>query len=254
MSVVQTAEVEGSERVFDRIPSENPKRMQHQLTALLGPSAEVAPIRSYAWAYVQLDQGAEGACTGFSATMEAAARPKPVFGDPKRQAPVVAALEDQARRVYYRARQLDVWPGEDYEGSSVDGACLAGRELGWWDAWVWATGSGEAMARQVMQAIATKGPVMVGSYWRRGMRADANGFMTYTGDKLGGHAYMYSRVRMPARRPRTAQARLFAELAPNGAVWTPNSWGGAGQGWMRFEDLAASLADGGDAALVVNRR
>lgn len=237
-------------RTFDRIPSENPKRLEFRMESTLEADK---PLRSYTWRYVQLDQGSEGACTGFSATMEAAARPVTVFGDPVRKPPSVVTLNGVARQVYKRAQQLDVWPGENYEGSSVDGACLAGREQGWWDAWVWSTGSGEAQAHQIFQAVAYKGPVMLGSFWRRGMRPDAEGFMSYSGDKLGGHAYLASRIKMPVRNPRSAAAARFAERAPRGAIWTPNSWGGAGQGWLTFEDVAAMMSDQGDAALVVNR-
>lgn len=256
-AVVATAEVEGVERTFDAIPSENPKRALWTMSPLLADTLD-KPLRSYAWAYVQMDQGSEGACTGFSATMEAAARPVPIFGDPKRSAAALrqraAELDTVARQVYRRAQHLDVWPGTDYEGSSVDGACLAGRELGWWDAWTWATGSGEAQAAQIFRAVAFKGPVMGASYWRRGMRADADGFMSYSGDRLGGHAYLWSRVRVPVKNIRTEAQARFAERAPNGALWTPNSWGGAGQGWLTFEDVVAAMEDGGDAAMVVTRK
>lgn len=250
--MTDVAEVCGVERTFDRVESEDPRRLLHRMERAVETDR---PLRSRSWAYVQLDQGQQGACTGFSATMEAAARPVPIFGDPASSFSQ-AELDSMARTaqsVYVRAKELDVFPGTDHEGSSVDGACLAGRELGWWDAWVWSTGSGEAQAMQVMQALAWRGPVMVGTGWREGMESSEDGFMSYSGADLGGHAYLYTRVRVPVKTPRTAEQRAFAERAPRGAVWTPNSWGGKGQGWMTFEDLAASLADHGEAALVVNR-
>lgn len=230
--MTDVAIVDGTERTFDRVPSRDPRRMNHLLSAVLLP-ARVQPQRSYSWAHVQLDQGREGACTGFSATTEAAARPVPVFGDPVRSAHDVEALNEVARGVYHRARQLDEWTGEDYEGSSVDGACLAGRELGWWDRWVWASGSGEAMADEVMRAIGSRGPVMVASWWRAGMGGPT---WTYDGAKLGGHAFLLTRVSVK-----------------RDAVWSPNSWGGAGQGWMDRHNLALALGDEGEAAMVASR-
>lgn len=239
MTAVTVAEVPGAgERVFDRIESTNPARDAYRLSTALETVGD-KPLRSYSWRHVQLDQFAEGACTGFNATMEAAARPKPLWGDPVRRifSPgEIDAMNRIARSVYKRAQQLDIWPGEDYEGSSVDGACLAGRELGWWDGWVWASGTPEQQAEQVIRAVAFRGPVMHGSLWKRGMRADEHGFMSYSGETLGGHAYLWTKYSIK-----------------RDALWTPNSWGGAGQGWVRRLDLVAMFGEGADAALVTKR-
>lgn len=232
--MTDVAIVDGRERTLDRSPSRDPRRAAHLLADVLLPE-RVQPLRSYTWAYVQLDQGSEGACTGFAATTEAAARPVPVFGDPLKKAPDPARLNEVARGVYHRARQLDQWEGEDYEGSSVDGACLAGRELGWWDRWAWASGSGEEMADQVLRALGSRGPVILGTWVREGMFRDGRDF-TYDGTKLGGHAWA-----------------LTAYSRRRDAAWTPNSWGGHGQGWIDRHNLALALADEGEAAMIVNR-
>ena len=67
-----------SDRVFDRQVKYDNKSVDFPVRAILPNKSP----KSRSWAYIQLDQGQEGACTGFSATMEAAANPVPVFGIP----------------------------------------------------------------------------------------------------------------------------------------------------------------------------
>lgn len=222
-------------RTFDRLVSYDDKSLNFPIRTLVGDK----PLRSYTWRHVQLDQGNEGACTGFSATMEAAARPAPYFGDPvwvnqaQRQ-----QLNQTAMDTYHRARQLDEWPGEDYEGSSVLGATKAGMENKWWKEYRWALGPGaEAAAQDVILAIGWHGPVMMGSYWWNDMfEADAQGYLHPTGGIAGGHAWL-----------------LTGYSIKRDAVWTPNSWGGEGQGWIKRADLVALLENDGEACVPVVR-
>lgn len=224
-------------RTFDRVEHFDDRSLDFPIRALLGEK----PARSYSWRHVQLDQGPEGACTGFSATMEAAARPKPVFGDPCKHSFTYvekARLNSIGRAIYKRAQELDKWPGEDYEGSSVLAAAKAGREVGWWQEYRWALGPGaDAAADDVMRTVGRFGPVMMGSWWWSGMmKADDSGFLHATGQRLGGHAYLLTRYN-----------------AKRNAVWTPNSWGGSGQGWLSRADLTTLLAEGGEGCVPVGR-
>lgn len=225
------------DRRLDRLPSLNEQRLvKYPLRPLLAEAPREP--RSYSWRHVQLDQGSEGACTGFDETMEAAARPKPFFGDPVYSPPRIVDVETIARGIYYRAKQLDDWPGEDYEGSSVDAAAKAGVEAGYAKGYVWATGSPEDMVNQVFLAIGYHGPVRCGSNWKSSMyRADTSGFLRYSGDVVGGHAFLFSRVSVK-----------------KDALWTPNSWGGEGQGWVSREDLVKMASDGAEFCLSVGRR
>lgn len=226
---------ETSDPRLDRLPEYDDRSTDFPIRGLLGVER---PPRSRTWPYVQLDQGREGACTGFSATMEAAAWPAPVFGDPRTKRPDPGPINAVARDVYRRARQLDDWPGENYEGSSVLGAVKAGVERGWWGEYRWALGPGpDAAAADVIAAIGYSGPVMMGSYWWSGMmRPDEQGRLRRTGRREGGHAYLLTRY----------SRKLDA-------VWTPNSWGGEGQGWISRSDLAALLGDDGEACIAVVR-
>src|SRR3954468_14566520 len=86
------------DRRLDRLPSLNERRLaKYPLRPLLATVAQKP--RAYTWAYVQLDQGNEGACTGFDETTEAAARPKPFFGDPVRKPPRIVDVEREAMKI-----------------------------------------------------------------------------------------------------------------------------------------------------------
>ena len=222
-------------RVLDRVPRRDPASLAYPIRTLLPSKAP----RSYTWRHVQLDQGAEGACTGFSATMEAAARPKPFFGDPLYAPPSVSSLNSTARGAYARAKQIDEWDGEDYEGSSVLAAAKVGVERGWWREYRWALGPGpENAADDVIAALGYNGPVMMGTWWYESMwTSGKDGFLPVAGDTVGGHAWL-----------------LTSYNKPKDAVWTPNSWGGAGQGWIARAGLVKLLADQGEACVAVRRR
>ena len=186
-------------------------------------------LRSYSWRYQQFDQGREGACTGFAVATEAAARPVVVPG----------VTNETARGIYHRARQIDEWEGENYEGSSVIAAIKASIELhGWYDEYRWALGPGPEQAEQDLAfAVGHFGPAILGTWWRTGMyEAAPDGYLKYEGDKVGGHAWCVTRFNIKK------------------GYWTPNSWGGEGQGWFSREDMVKALADQGEAAIMVKRR
>lgn len=222
----------------DRIPLYDEQSEAYPIRPLFA-AEDLREPRSYSWAYTQLDQGREGACTGFSVTMEAAARPAPYFGDPVRQPPDLASLDRIARDTYRRAQELDEWPGEEYEGSSVLAAMKAGQEQGWYDEYRWALGPGpEAAAQDVIMALGYFGPVVMGTYWFEDMYEPVGeeGFLDATGEPIGGHAYVLTRY-----------SKRYD------AVWTPNSWGGHGQGWIRRADLVKLLDMDGEACIPMKR-
>src|SRR5687767_6414967 len=97
--------------------------------------------------YQYLDQGREGACTGFGAA-------KALGQTPIRRADVSNAL---AQSIYNRAKQLDEWPGEDYEGSSVLGAMQTVKEAGFISAYYWAT-----TLTQMQHAVCYLGSLVIG--------------------------------------------------------------------------------------------
>lgn len=221
--------------VLDRRIEFDPRSRAFPISAVLPDK----PLRSYTWRHVQLDQGQEGACVGFAVTMEAAARPKPFFGDPVRQPPDPIVINGIARQNYLAAQYEDRF--EDTppaEGTSVLAGMKIGKKVGYWDEYRWSLGPGGAAAARDVALSILSGPVVMGSWWWTGMfQADGNGYLNLTGQREGGHAWL-----------------ITSYNVKRNAFWTPNSWGGAGQGWIRFDDLAALLSDNGEAAIPTIRK
>jgi hypothetical protein len=221
------------ERTFDRLPSLNARRLA------LFPLADVVPdrpLRAYTWRGVQTNQGREGACVGHGVTGEAAARPKPIFGDPVYRPPDPEYVNQVAHDVYKAAQLVDEFPQTPAtsEGTSVDAGMRMGLQRGWWDEFRWGQ-----TAYEVALWVAYKGPVVAGGFWRSGMdTVDGDGFATYSGSKRGGHCFLWTRIRSVRGR---------------WGLWTPNSWGGAGQMFLDLDAVDAFLADDGEAATPVNR-
>jgi hypothetical protein len=231
-----------TERVLDRLVQFDEASKAYPIRALVGAKA----ARSYSWRTVTTDQGRQGACVGHGVVQEATARPVTVFGDPVKQPPDVANLNNIARDVYYEAQKIDPWPGGEYAGASptyagtsVLAGVKIGQQRGWWTEYRWALGPGpDAAAQDVILALGYAGPVIMGTAWRSGMwRPDADGYLRATGSNQGGHCYLLSRY--SKRRD---------------AVFTTNSWGGAGAGWITRPDLVSLLADDGEAVVVQGRK
>ena len=221
------------DRVLDRRVQFDEASKGYPIRTLIAPMKKP---RSYTWRHYVTDQGAQGACVGHGCVQEAAARPRPVFGDPVYNPASVADLERIARATYARAQRLDQWAGQEptYSGTSVLAGMKAGKEAGWWSGYRWALGPGpEAAAQDVILSLGYHGPVIMGTAWRSGMwQADSDGYLRATGADEGGHCYL-----------------LAAYSARRDAVWTPNSWGGDGQGWITRADLVSLLAADGEACL-----
>lgn len=163
-----------TERTLDWRPRFDPRSKNYPIRTLTTGKH----YRSYTWGLpegARLDQGYEGACTGFAFAHDLACRPG-----------VIPAPEWLARSIYYRARHLDEWEGENYEGSSVLGAVKAVSELGVYGEYRWAF-SVEELAR----AVGYVGPAVLGVNWYEGMnRPKKHGAISVSGKLLGGHAIL----------------------------------------------------------------
>ncbi|HXI13711.1 MAG TPA: hypothetical protein VNM92_13865 [Thermoanaerobaculia bacterium] len=226
-------------RVFDRvyIPRQKATQRFHLLSDALAeaeksltPAQELALSRG--WKHHTpgpiLDQGQEGACTGFAAAGV-------VNCGPRTHKP--SLTNTQARGLYKLAQRFDEWPGDAYEGSSVDGTALALRSLGRITKFEW--------ARDIetgVRAVLIKGPTMLGVDWTSGMMgADADGFIRATGDVVGGHAIAWVGVNRKAeyRRPQSsAMLKGWAKLQQSWGV----SRGRRGFVFIPLEDLARLIA------------
>lgn len=188
--------------------------------------ADQAP-RSYTWRCgTYLNQGSEGACVGFSIAHEIAARPVEV--------PATSSL---ALSIYDRARELDDWPGEDYDGTSVLAGMQAAQEKHYFGEYRWAFSLDD-----LILAVGHKGPAVLGINWYEGMMdPDDHGYVHRSGDVVGGHAILCRGVGI--------RQRYF---------YLHNSWG---QSWgplggtckIAFHDLEALLDEQGEACIPVTR-
>lgn len=212
-------------RTFDWFPKKDPRSLNFLFTAVSGCGSVAERTNIMRTKTVFLDQGQEGACTGFGEENVMALTPYPQVTN-----------NDEAHRIYQRAKFLDEYPGEDYEGSSVNGAMLAAREAGRVKEWFWANG-----INGVRHGLSYHGAGEMGSYWWDGMwDTDDNGFVHPTGTKVGGHAYALAGYRISLKEPGKKDYRIENSWGP--------SWGDKGGAWIFEDDLLALLNDDGEIA------
>lgn len=194
--------------------------------------------RSFTWSCeLFLDQRKEGACGGFAGAHELGARPV-----------VIAVTELQARKIYYRAQQLDPWPGGEYEGASpryagtsILAVCKAMQELKTvggapiMPEYRWAFG-----LEDMVLAVGYKGPVIIGVNWYTGMfTPDEKGFIHVDGAIAGGHATLVNAVRIVWKE--NSQKQSIADVDLEKSYFTiHNSWG---EKWGKKGKCKISLAD-----------
>jgi hypothetical protein len=187
-----------------------------------------------------LDQGREGACVGFGWTAEALSTPVAV--DLKRLK--ADAPEDPtafAHYIYNSAKKIDYWEGEDYEGTSVLAGAKMMQQLGLIKEYRWCF-----RIEDVIDALLTKGPVVLGIYWYESMYEAKDGILDVSGDIVGGHCI-------------AAVGFKLAKDSPTGedTIILQNSWGYSWGTWglaeIRVRDLKALLDNDGEACVVTKR-
>lgn len=168
---------------LDRLPQFDERSRSFPIRSLFASASE-GRVRSYTWRCdTWLDQGQEGACVGHGVAHEIAARPV--------VRPADSAL---AFDIYHRARQLDEWEGESYEGTSVLAGMKAATEKGFYTEYRWAFG-----LEDVVRSLGYKGPVVLGVNWYSGM---------FSSDDRGIHP----RERRPGGRALSAGSRSQASV------------------------------------------
>lgn len=183
--------------------------------------------RSYSWGAMMspLNQQ-EGSCVGHSFAHEAAARPMAVKG----------IARASAMDIYNRAKQIDPWPGEDYEGTSVLAGAKAAVERGWFSEYRWVFGGADELATVVSRA----GPCVIGVAWHEGMMTpDAEGWIRLSGAEVGGHAVIV--------RGYSVKARFTIRNS-----WGPG-WGNGGDAYLSHEHMRLLLSNAGEALVPLKR-
>lgn len=211
-------------RVFDCLPRLDPRNRDYPIRSLIPPGTR---RRSYTWACdTWLDQGKEGACTGFATAHELAARPVAVQG----------LVYTFAWNLYKLSQTFDQWPGEGYVGSSVEGAMAAGKALGYYGEYRWAFGEDD-----LALAIGYRGPAVLGINWYEGMlETDSQGWVKPTGKIKGRHAICCRGYNVKTDRYRLRNS------------WG-KVWGIDGDCFISSADMKKLLAERGVAAIPVVR-
>ena len=160
---------------LDRLPQSDPRNRQFDIAD--HPRFGAVAMKGRTWAMNErLDQGREGACTGFARAHDFASSPHPLPN----------ITNEFAQALYKLAQKYDEWPGEEYSGSSVLGALKAAKVLGFIGEYRWAFDIDD-----LILALATLGPVVMGTDWTEGMfNTRPNGLLVPEGNVAGGHSYM----------------------------------------------------------------
>lgn len=211
---------------LDRLVEFDEQSRKYPVRTLL----QANPLRSYTWrCRATLDQGQEGACVGFAWSHQLIARPYERQG----------MNNSTARVVYKKAQQLDHFPGDNYQGTSVLGGIKAVQELypGTISSYRWAF-----TLNEVLESLSHLGPVVLGINWHEGMvTPEKNGVVRAVGDVIGGHAILAMGI-----DPRRRLVRLHNSWG--------SDWGVQGRCLVTFDDLERLLKDQGEACIAIKNK
>jgi hypothetical protein len=201
----------------------------------------VKPVKKYWTEGAVLDQGEEGACVGFGWTAELLASPMPATTTP-------AVGSTYALEVYKRAKLLDEFAGENYEGTSVLAGAKVLQERGLIGGYRWCFN-----IEDVRDSVVSQGPVVIGIPWLDGMyETRPSGLVDVSGPQVGGHCIALTGYNPSARLAGEGWLKRFEVFR-----WR-NSWGTAygnnGSGYITIEDLETLLKSTGEACVPTDRK
>jgi hypothetical protein len=136
--------------------------------------------------------------------------------------------------IYSQAQKLDAWPGENYDGTSVRAGAKFLKDQNMIQSYYWAFD-----VDTLIKAVFELGPVVVGTYWYRGMfRPDKNGIIRPTGGIIGGHAYVINGV--------DKNKKLFRIKNSWG-----KTWGKQGHAFISFNDMKKLINQNGEICIAI---
>jgi hypothetical protein len=139
--------------------------------------------------------------------------------------------------MYRICQDLDEWPGNDYDGTSVRAGAKALLSQGLIKEYRWTW-----QAEELAQAIIKVGPVVVGTNWYNNMSyPSASGLIGIGGRIVGGHAYLLNGVNLTSGLFRIKNS------------WG-RDWGKKGNAYISFEHVQKLLNENGEACLAVENK
>lgn len=211
--------------MLGRLPHQDDRDGGYPMTLRLGdPLTTIVGKKMWRGQALRLDQGALGACVGFTGANWLGHLPM-----------YNRVYNNTGLELYAACKRIDLWPNQ--EGSNDHFLAKVLVEQGRIERYLWAQTPGE-----LRLWVATVGPVMVGTLWYSGMfNPEANGQLRLTGTVVGGHEWLVTGYD-PKRGYRLRNS------------WGPD-WGLKGEAWIDESDLYRLVfQEGGDALGAVERR
>jgi hypothetical protein len=170
-----------------------------------------------------LNQGSTSQCVAYSLTHWLYASPI-----------IQGGLRPQ--ELYQQAQKVDEWEGENYDGTSVRAGAKVLQDNGYIKEFRWAWD-----LQTLIDAVLTKGPVVVGTTWYEDMFYPKDGVVKVGGSAAGGHAWLITGV--------NTKTRLFRAKNSWG-----QSWGKNGRFWISFDDMDTLVKDYGEVLLAIENK